>query len=263
MVNTLMLQIGGARALLANPDDLRCPKCGRQIEPLPMSWPVGDGKNPGAELEIWPVYLCDDCVREREEMGKPTTDKLAAVGLFGINRSMTFANFKAKSQLLARAKRKALDFAANPDGNLWAYGGCGTGKTHLAASVAREVGDRHLRAVFAEVPCLLDQLTEDYLSHESPVLKESRWAVCDLLVLDDLGMEKLTEHRLERLTMVVNERTKFKRPTIVTSNYHPEELANKLPDRLLSRLMADCTLINTGSEDWRLRRRSSQDRTHG
>jgi len=203
----------------------------------------------------WPVYYCDECVKERDKTEVDIVSRLMRAGLYGKNLQHTFANFESSSQRLVHAKERAKAYAKAQSGNLWLYGGCGSGKSHLGSAIVRSAIESERRALFAEVPRLLDQLTADYLSDDSPILRESRWATCDLLILDDLGMQKCTEHRVERLTMVVNERSLHNRSTVVTSNSTASELGESLPDRLLSRLMEDCEVICTGSEDWRISKR--------
>jgi len=252
-----IVQLGGCRAAMDKPESLHCPECGRDLPLVAMDWPCGLGLDGLPQfVSIWPVYTCDDCVGRDVVRETPRVDLLGRAGIFGRNQQCRFENFKAVSQIVAHAKRQAESWAKDPAGILWLAGGPGSGKTHLALSIIRrrmEGGDASV--LFAEVPYLLDRLTEDYLADDSPMLKETRWATVGLLVLDDLGAEKPTEHKIERLTMVVNERVLHDLPTIVTSNARPQEMGERLPARLLSRLQENGLLIQTGQEDQRKRRK--------
>lgn len=63
----------------------------------------------------------------------------------------------------------------------------------------------------------------------------------DLLVIDDIGVEKYTEWSFTQLYLLLDYRYMQMLPTWYTSNFSLEELATRLPDeRIMSRLLADC-----------------------
>jgi DNA replication protein DnaC len=65
-----------------------------------------------------------------------------------------------------------------------------------------------------------------------------------VLVLDDLGAEKVTEFVIEQLTALANERMQQRRPTIITSNLEPAQIKATYTDRrLIERLFANCDVI--------------------
>lgn len=73
----------------------------------------------------------------------------------------------------------------------------------------------------------------------------------DLLVLDDLGREKVTDWASERLYVLVNERYSALRPTVVTSNYGPDILADRGYDAIVSRLVEGARAIVITASDYR------------
>jgi len=180
-------------------------------------------------------------------------EMMTSADLYGDHRQHTFNTFRATNQTLARALKKSMDYRKH-GGNAWVYGKPGSGKTHLGCAIVRDYLQHDKSAVFAKIGPLLDALREDYMSRV--VLKETKWAKCELLVLDDLGMERTTDRMLERLTMLIDERATHHRSVVTTSNCEPQELHEQLSERLLSRLTAEpCTLIYTGAEDWRAKRK--------
>jgi DNA replication protein DnaC len=246
IIKQRVLQLSGSRAPLEKPERLNCLECGKTLTAFSIHWPAGATK-----IECWPFHVCDDCITRAERSAEPIRDRLARTGILGRNRFCTFETFRPNNQKSLHAKTQAQTWGHNPQGTLWLCGGAGTGKTHLAVAIAQRHIDSGKTVIFAEVPYLLDRLTEDYLADDSPLIRESRWAECDLLILDDLGAEKQTEHKVERLTMLVNERIQQSRPMIVTSNYRPEKMLERISDRLLSRLQENGVTIDTGTQDYR------------
>jgi DNA replication protein DnaC len=54
-----------------------------------------------------------------------------------------------------------------------------------------------------------------------------RLTSCSLLVIDDLGKERLTQRMETDLFSIIDERTSNKRPTIITTNYNGSGLSDR------------------------------------
>jgi DNA replication protein DnaC len=74
-----------------------------------------------------------------------------------------------------------------------------------------------------------------------------------ILMLDDLGAEKVTEWTLERLTLILDERYVEMRPTLITSNVPLHKLRLHVGDRIESRVAEMCEKVALTGPD---RRRS-------
>lgn len=65
---------------------------------------------------------------------------------------------------------------------------------------------------------------------------------CELLVLDDLGVEMTTPWNYQILYQLIDSRYDAMLPTIYTSNYSITELTKKIGDnRIISRIIGDCS----------------------
>ena len=111
----------------------------------------------------------------------------------------------------------------------------GTGKTRLAASIAKELIARSDAVKFRIAPALMEAMRS-----RSEENREStdELAKCKVLVLDDLGKEAPTAYACERLFDIVDERYNAMRPIIVTSNYTRGEIAQKLTEGDVGRSIA-------------------------
>lgn len=121
--------------------------------------------------------------------------------------------------------------------NVLLLGDVGVGKTHAAAAMAHQAYVEHGRTLlFRSAPLLFDGMrpgrdTADTARREAITV--------DLLVIDDLGAEKASDWTAEQLGIVVDERYRECRPTIVTSNLSPAHLQAVVGERAWSRLYED------------------------
>jgi DNA replication protein DnaC len=140
--------------------------------------------------------------------------------------------------------------------SLYLFGECGVGKSHLASLIIREAVSRDLRSIIQTEPSQMLRSITSAL-HEGAEAEEraiNRFVNSSLLVLDDLGTEKVTDYKLEKLYEVINGRDKAMKPgLVITSNYSVQRLAERLnDDRIASRLGGMCVVKKVGGQDWRL-----------
>ena len=147
-----------------------------------------------------------------------------------------------------RAARLVDHFPVLEKGLLF-YGDTGVGKTHLAVALMREAIIRKgARALFYETRELLKIVRDTYSGSteatELEILKPVLEA--ELLVLDDLGLEKKSEWVDETIGLVINTRYSERRLTVITTNLRdventePGSFAFQLGLRTRSRLKEMC-----------------------
>lgn len=111
------------------------------------------------------------------------------------------------------------------------------GKTHLAIAVLKTVYRRKkIRGLFFDTKDLFYRLQSSAGSDRYHRLMRALLNV-PLLVLDDLGNERLSDWRVETLSHIINHRYNFLKSTIITTNYsllkqEEEEVAKALEERL-------------------------------
>ena len=74
---------------------------------------------------------------------------------------------------------------------------------------------------------------------------------CKLLIIDDIGAERVTEWVRERLVSIINTRVGAGLSTIYTSNLSPEELKEGLGDRISSRVLGSSGVVEITGADRR------------
>ncbi|NWC01615.1 ATP-binding protein [Pseudomonas sp. G1002] len=141
----------------------------------------------------------------------------------------TFATYRATAPEMVGALEKCKGYADNfgehfaAGRNLLLTGNVGTGKTHLACSIVRQVIGLNAIAVIttaAEIIRVFKRsMARDSGYTEGDVIDEL--ASFDLLVIDEVGAQAGTQYELAVLHEVIDKRYNLIRPTVVVSNLHP------------------------------------------
>ena len=143
---------------------------------------------------------------------------------------------------------------SNPKGpNLILVGPVGTGKTSAAVGAMRVLHFAGAYCIYGTLPFIMESLRPVRPGDDATALRMSidRVVGAGLLVIDDLGTEKRGEWVAERLTMIVDERHKRNKPTIVTTNIKPDDLPGAVGERIASRLTAGATIVVASGDDLR------------
>ncbi|MEK3977884.1 ATP-binding protein [Psychrobacillus sp. FSL K6-2836] len=106
----------------------------------------------------------------------------------------------------------------------------GSGKTRLAISILNALIRKYqVNALYISSVNLLNEIKQTFQSVES--IDTSRiiqtFKEVPLLVIDDLGVEKVSDWSEEMFTQILDERMSNYRPTIITSNFSISQLSKK------------------------------------
>lgn len=117
-------------------------------------------------------------------------------------------------------------------------GGPGTGKTHLACSIANAVIHKGYSALFTTVGDAMRSIKLAYDKNSGLSESDAIAALVEpaLLVLDEIGADYGTKHSKALLFDVFNKRYENVRPTIILTNLDAPALREYLGDRIIDRM---------------------------
>ena len=185
------------------------------------------------------------------ERHKDYIDKLTRecnLGRRFINR--TFENFQiaGNRQAFLKAREYVDNFEKAEGQGILFIGNAGTGKTHLAAAIVSHlIREKSVPAIFITAIELFGLLRD--FDNQKERLKKIKNV--PLLVLDDLGKEKITDWNREKLFEIVNARYEDYLSIIITTNDNPRELECNVGEAIYSRLCEMCSLVVMKGKDFR------------
>ncbi|MEW5807470.1 MAG: ATP-binding protein [Acidobacteriota bacterium] len=158
------------------------------------------------------------------------------------------------------AQKFVREYPLNEAG-LLLLGHCGVGKTHIAVGILKAlILEKGVYGIFYDFRDLLKEIQNSYnpLSGTTEMDILAPVISADVLVLDDLGVGKMTDWVRETLEHIINTRYNEKKTVIITSNLPDvpidadgESLERRIGARLRSRLYEMCVSIEIKGDDYR------------
>jgi DNA replication protein DnaC len=132
---------------------------------------------------------------------------------------------------------------------LYLWGGCGSGKTYICYAIFKEGRNRGMNIMVRNFPSMLNQIKgKDNLNDEIRDIANYN----GILIIDDIGAEKMSEWVAETLYIIINTRYENCSPTIFISNLSLQKLEEVVGDRIPSRISEMCHIMKIDNKDRRL-----------
>ena len=173
----------------------------------------------------------EEKVKELRCMGFPEADM----------RNWTFANDDQANEKITKAAQRYVDNFGElrkTGKGLLLYGNTGTGKTYTACEIANALIDKGYPVLVTNFARILNTLQSTFEKQEYI----DGFNSFQLLVIDDLGIERDTAFAKEQVFNVIDSRYRSGLPMIITTNLtmekikNPEDIENRrIYDRILER----------------------------
>ncbi|MBD2791738.1 ATP-binding protein [Xenorhabdus szentirmaii] len=178
-------------------------------------------------------------------------------GISPLHQNCSFDNYITTSPEQRKALAKAKCFAENFGRSFGGFifcGNPGTGKNHLAAAIGNHIIQNGKSILIATLPDLMMRVRETYQKdakiNESALIDD----LCsvDLLVLDDVGVQRNNLNEDLIIFQVVDRRLANKKPVGVLTNLDIDQLTDVLGERVIDRLrMGSPTVVNFNWQSYR------------
>ena len=168
-------------------------------------------------------------------------------------QNLNFENFYS-DQNNQYAIKVARDFTSKNKANIQANGliitgKSGVGKTHLAGAIANRLIEDDKIVLMGRLTTLLDMIKEtfrDNTKSENELIE--LYSNVDMIIIDDLGTERISSWALEKLYTIIQNRCENRLPIIITTRFNKEGLIARfsysndqdLVDATISKLYQMC-----------------------
>ena len=169
-----------------------------------------------------------------------------AFGSAAALRAHRFENDNGSVPALAEAKRYVERWEEMRQNNigLLFWGRPGNGKTFAAACIANALCEQWMDVRMTTLATVLEKLPAMSFQEKSRYLDSLRG--CDLLILDDFGMERRTDYAQEQVFGIIDGRYLARKPLVVTTNLSVQEMkepADMTEKRIFDRILEVCVPI--------------------
>lgn len=217
---------------------------------------------------------CQQIEREKEEKERAERDaadnqrrldnRLDQAGIPLLLRNRSFESYEADTDAKQNALNKFVSFIENFKAHcktgtvLVAMGRVGTGKSHLAIACGNEIIRRGGTALYISTARLFTKIRGTWAKSsemsEEQMLKHLE--LIDLMILDEVGLQRGTEDEQRTLHEILEARRLNCRPTIILTNLDGAALKGYLGERFVDRLSESGVSVMF---DWESHRRQSRD----
>jgi len=194
----------------------------------------------------------------RQEYMREEMIRSASFDIF-FSKVFTGENDNAASRRLYKIATRYVemfDLMLKDEKGMLFFGPTGTGKTFTAACIANALLDKGVPVIMTSLSKLTDAIDfGDNTKSATAIIQKINKA--DLLILDDLGVERASSFAMEKQYEFINGRYEAKKPIIFTTNLTKDQLL-KTPNidlqRVYSRAFEKCHLISFDGPDLRRER---------
>jgi len=162
---------------------------------------------------------------------------------------------KTMEKIVTRSMSFIINFDSSNENFLF-YGNSGTGKTFLSNCIAKELLDKGYLVVYRTAESLIQNLKTIRFSGDE--LLEDLIVNCDLLIIDDLGTEQISDFSKTELFNLLNKKILKNKKMIVSTNCTLEEILQIYSERISSRLLGNFGLYKFFGDDIRIKKNLSK-----
>ncbi|MBR6289934.1 MAG: ATP-binding protein [Clostridia bacterium] len=140
---------------------------------------------------------------------------------------------------LERLREFTDNFSEETSDSFILLGATGLGKTHLSTSVAARVIERGYSVIYESAQDVISTFEQIRFGRDYSSGRDKEYQDCDLLIIDDLGVEVSNQFTVSCIYNVINSRLVRGKPTIINTNLSQGEMRQRYADRITSRIFGE------------------------
>ena len=241
----------------------KCEYCGRELTPIGLDYLYANISPDNMEYERCTCKKAQEYWKEKDKQDyeiakrkhfREVINKIYKQNYIGKKfQNLNFENFNSNSEnelAIAIAKDYVnKNIKSECTNGLIIMGESGVGKTHLAASIANKLIENDKIVLMGRLTTLLDMIKEtfkDNTKSENELIE--LYSNVDMIIIDDLGTEKISNWALEKLYTIIENRNENRLPIIITTRFNKQGLIERfsqsqdeqLVDAIISKLYQMC-----------------------
>ena len=220
----------------------KCKFCGKDLKPIGLDYLYANMPLSSIEYERCDCKQARDYWNEidlKEEKQKKRKQFEQMIRQFYIKNyiSKQIQDYQFDNFIITEINKKEVEIAKdftkkcinkNQKNGLIITGKSGVGKTHLATAILNQLTEKDMLVLMGRLILLLDVIRDtfkDFSSKEKDIIE--LYSKVDVLIIDDLGTERISSWALEKLYTIIENRNENKLPIIVTTKFNKESLLDR------------------------------------
>ena len=220
----------------------KCKFCGKELKPIGLDYLYANMPLSSIEYERCDCKQARDYWNEidlKEEKQKKRKQFEQMIRQFYIQNyiSKRIQDYQFENFIITEINKKEVEIAKdfteksineNQKNGLIITGKSGVGKTHLATAILNQLTEKDMLVLMGRLILLLDVIKDtfkDFSSREKDIIE--LYSNVDILIIDDLGTERISSWALEKLYTIIENRNENKLPIIVTTRFNKESLLDR------------------------------------
>ena len=220
----------------------KCKFCGKNLKPISLDYlyaniPLSSIEYERCDCKQSMAYWNEVDLKEEKQKKRKQFEQMTRQFYIQNYISKQIQDYQFDNFIITETNKKEVEIAKdftekcinkNQKNGLIITGKSGVGKTHLATAILNKLTEKDMLVLMGRLILLLDIIRDtfkDFSSKEKDIIE--LYSKVDVLVIDDLGTERISSWALEKLYTIIENRNENKLPIIVTTRFDKESLLDR------------------------------------
>ena len=220
----------------------KCKFCGKDLNPIGLDYlyaniPLSSIEYERCNCKESKAYWNKIDLKEEKQKKRKQFEQMTRQFYIQNYINKRIQDYQFENFIITETNKKEVEIAKdftkkcinkNQKNGLIITGKSGVGKTHLATSILNKLTEKDMLVLMGRLILLLDVIKDtfkDFSSKEKDIIE--LYSKVDMLIIDDLGTERISSWALEKLYTIIENRNENKLPIIVTTKFNKESLLDR------------------------------------